>query len=902
MAPERASNTETATPRLYSGRIPDVSTNTRLSAVVRDFYAQRPRSEETTASSSERMNRIQGDLALMRDRSIKLKEATEALKEQSSALRQQSLNDMRTLSPVTVASTAAREAQANPPPSEKRGPLEKALDVDITSRIPQLQRRPVGDTIESWRYDVPAHFFNGLRSNRANTSRPQSFVDSPVASPAIIAPSLPDPVPLAGTSSRPTQERTFEEATERTYRLGLDLLRRSSSYSESQPAMSEDTTSSSGEEDVAPPIPRELPRIYAARQNDTERGRLLERLRVSRPLPPRPVPVVQPPGVPEVPVVHVCSPSTFRSSRSPSLASLRSDRPPLIDISSYRRSPSVDSIGRRGGYRSRSPDSISETVSRADASVGAVPRPSRWTSPSRSRSRSLSLPLRAYTASTMSYFSPAPLPMPPVTLRAPTEFTRLGYQPDYLVPPPPVIISPPSQFPSTPINFTPAFPPSTAAQHACGWTVECDRLKRQIDDVQTSLAELRDDFQQAVSNKQIGVGQQAPAAPPAAHEVVENAGGEYVASSRRPPPTMTVTNSTPPGYVPIRVHGSFSPAGPPLESPVIHPRIFCDGCDGSVVGVRHKCLDCENFDFCSNCLNNPHMRMMHDFKHAFFPMDAPDDITLFHDVQHGRRGVEHKGITCDACNKHVYGVRHKCVECADFDLCQDCVSSVSARSQHEMKHHFFPIESIWDHDVFRIVVAELNAQPEQQEVVHSATCDGCDQRINGVRHKCLSCTDFDFCTSCVGDPQKRASHPVSHGFFPINVPHDKAAYFAARARLETPSNELAVHSNVACDQCDDIIVGVRHKCLDCLNFDLCGSCVAQGAKRNHHAAHQFFEIAKPGEVVVHRVYDDQFTPPGVPTPPQPSVIMQPVLHSAVCNLCDSTIRGDRFVSIMCVRQ
>ncbi|GJE89466.1 ZZ-type zinc finger-containing protein [Phanerochaete sordida] len=830
--PEGGSVAETVTPRVNAGRIPDVSGTTRLHAVLRDMYAPRPPSTShslTVSPSSERMNRLQDDIAVMRDRSIRLKEATEALKEQSSALRKQSFDVMQSL-----------------PSSSSQRPTP--------CYSPTIPR--------------------GSGASQASGSRPRSFLDSPEVSPTLPTPPLP-----AATHSisaiTPEQAHTFEEATERTYRLGLDLLRRSSSYNGSQHATLDDSDSSSDEGDTPPPPPpRELPRIYSTRESDSERGRLLDRLRVSRPLPPRPVPAAQQGSAPEVPVVHICPPSTFRPSRSPSLASLRSSTPGhSIYRPRYRRSPSVDSIEQYGSYRSRSPDSI----------YGATSQPVRaYRSPSRSRSRSLTPPPRPYTASTISYFSPPqspPMPLPNI------------YQP----------FIPSMPAPPPPMPFTP-FMPSAAVQHACGWAQECEKLKQQIDDVQESLVGLRLDFQRAVNTNQIVAEPQAPAAPTAARQSVENAGCGRVASFFEPSTTTTMASAAPPHVVPIRIHGAFSPAGNAAApssgiapSVVTHPRISCDGCDGPVTGIRYKCLDCDNFDFCSDCHSNPHMRVVHEAKHAFFPIDNPDDLSLFRDVQHWRRGVEHPGITCDGCQKRIFGPRHKCIECADFDLCEVCVSSPAVRSMHESKHHLFPIAYPWNQDAFR---ADSQAVMQGAQEIHPAACDGCSQTIRGVRHKCLSCQDFDFCSSCVANPQRRVAHNVGHAFFPIDTPYDKQAYFAARAKLETPSN---VHTGILCDHCNAVVVGIRHKCLDCLNFDLCSECVAQGAKQGHHSAHQFLEIAKPGEVVVHTVYDDmprRSTPPRMPTPPLPPVV-QPAVHSAVCNLCDSTIRGSRYKCLNC---
>lgn len=353
---------------------------------------------------------------------------------------------------------------------------------------------------------------------------------------------------------------------------------------------------------------------------------------------------------------------------------------------------------------------------------------------------------------------------------------------------------------------------------------------------------------------------------------------------RDQPPTPVVPPSPPPAVV-------VPPPAPSSPKPV-HPYITCDGCDESVRGVRQKCLDCDNFDLCTDCLNNPDIRKAHNAKHAFFPITVPDDKAAFMTAQADRRGVEHFGITCDGCNKRVFGVRHKCVQCPDFDLCEKCVSSVSIRLSHQAGHQFFPIEYPWDHEAFR--TATQTAASKDNRPVHAGICDSCNMGIRGVRHRCLVCSDFDFCETCVADPVKRAAHDVAHAFFPITEPGERELFEAIRRRMTTAADEPVVHANVVCNQCDDIIVGVRHKCLDCLNFDLCGDCVAQGAKRTHHGRHQFLEIEKPGEVIVHTVYTDE--PPRAAERPREVPVEAPVVHNAVCNLCDSTIRGDRFVS------
>lgn len=97
--------------------------------------------------------------------------------------------------------------------------------------------------------------------------------------------------------------------------------------------------------------------------------------------------------------------------------------------------------------------------------------------------------------------------------------------------------------------------------------------------------------------------------------------------------------------------------------------------------------------------------------------------------------------------------------------------------------------------------------------------------------------DFDFCDSCVSNPDTRQTHDVSHVLFPIMSPGPRAkeAFNNARKVLQqppapVPSSE-AQHITVHCDGCEQYpIVGVRHKCLDCngqyfhaLTCNLCSS-------------------------------------------------------------------------------
>ncbi len=156
----------------------------------------------------------------------------------------------------------------------------------------------------------------------------------------------------------------------------------------------------------------------------------------------------------------------------------------------------------------------------------------------------------------------------------------------------------------------------------------------------------------------------------------------------------------------------------------------------------------------------------------------------------------------------------------------------------------------------------------------------------------------------------------------MDVPSDYSEFYRIRANYrqsqsqsprnasgstQPPADVHPTHSNVICDVCSVEIVGVRYKCLDCPDYDMCDDCISTPALRErHHSQHQFFAIEKPGEVIVHTVFSGDgerepprpapAVPPRVNLPRVRSRDVEPAVHNAICNMCDSRIRGDRFVS------
>jgi len=53
-------------------------------------------------------------------------------------------------------------------------------------------------------------------------------------------------------------------------------------------------------------------------------------------------------------------------------------------------------------------------------------------------------------------------------------------------------------------------------------------------------------------------------------------------------------------------------------------------------------------------------------------------------------GIKHDGTMCDTCHQQpIYGIRWKCAECTNYDLCSICYHS----DKHHLRHRFYRIST-----------------------------------------------------------------------------------------------------------------------------------------------------------------------------------------------------------------
>ncbi|EKM57199.1 uncharacterized protein PHACADRAFT_194763 [Phanerochaete carnosa HHB-10118-sp] len=173
--------------------------------------------------------------------------------------------------------------------------------------------------------------------------------------------------------------------------------------------------------------------------------------------------------------------------------------------------------------------------------------------------------------------------------------------------------------------------------------------------------------------------------------------------------------------------------------------------------------------------------MFHNPLHSFTPLESstarlesePDPSSEHDDIASQTK--------CGGCRRRIFRIRHQCLECPDFSLCQLCISSPQRRSEHGIRHRFFPVEYPWDVGTFEAVRATLNAP----------RCRGCGFKISLGWHKCLSCPDFALCSWCMSDPDLRLRHDLGHPFFPY-APHSGSGIAEHKARRQ----QFATYANL----------------------------------------------------------------------------------------------------------
>ncbi|KAF1986273.1 hypothetical protein K402DRAFT_404692 [Aulographum hederae CBS 113979] len=305
--------------------------------------------------------------------------------------------------------------------------------------------------------------------------------------------------------------------------------------------------------------------------------------------------------------------------------------------------------------------------------------------------------------------------------------------------------------------------------------------------------------------------------------------------------------------------------GTTVQNPACSWSVYCNSCDKPMANEHYHCNICDDgdYDLCEGCVQAGHHcpgenhwlikrfvsggKVINSVTEKVAPKAAEVEKTVPGAyTEEKKEEPEVPTRTCNSCVKGTFTSSMQtnqclisavcpenefvtCTTCDDFDLCIDC----HVRSKHG--HH--------PGHAFKAAVEDFDIGPLAQflcasgrNLRHAALCDGCDKFIYGVRHKCLNCPDWDYCSDCV--KSSRFVHP-GHRFVPIYE------------SLPEPRTSSVRHTGIYCDgvNCKDrespaYIEGVRYKCAICNDYDLCANCEAS-PRNKHNRTHPLIKFKTP---------------------------------------------------------
>ncbi|EER23156.1 ZZ type Zinc finger containing protein [Coccidioides posadasii C735 delta SOWgp] len=256
-----------------------------------------------------------------------------------------------------------------------------------------------------------------------------------------------------------------------------------------------------------------------------------------------------------------------------------------------------------------------------------------------------------------------------------------------------------------------------------------------------------------------------------------------------------------PGLATVEEEAELEAPDAPEPEPTVEMRT-CNSCFQDFEEAQLvTCFDCHDYDLCFSCIIND-VHGHHPGHSFFFTHDVGTSSvkdTVGHLCDPGR-GVRHMAL-CDGCDKRIRGVRHKCLDCPDFDFCGECVHAAPATHPG---HRFVPLYE------------PIPAAIDSYEVHHGVYCDGplCQGKgdnlyITGDRYKCAICHDTDFCSRCEAHPDNthNRTHPLLK--FKTAVRHVSISTMGENDRGQ-PLQRMGDRPNTKTSFTEPMAVGVSH--------------------------------------------------------------------------------------------
>ncbi|POS83924.1 hypothetical protein EPUL_004119, partial [Erysiphe pulchra] len=279
--------------------------------------------------------------------------------------------------------------------------------------------------------------------------------------------------------------------------------------------------------------------------------------------------------------------------------------------------------------------------------------------------------------------------------------------------------------------------------------------------------------------------------------------------------------------------------------------VICNSCSSLISGEHYHCSNCDggDFDLCQKCVDSGILCYSEDhwlIKRFIKDGEPVNSITQTLTPKSLIQSKQTKDVKHDAeisvatrtCNCCIIELTEEhfvtCTTCPDYDLCISC--HVGLNHGHHPKHAFEPV--IKGRKLDKIA---QNLLAPGRNVEHDATCDGCDKLINGIRHKCLDCPDWDYCSSCISNAKN--SHP-RHRFVPIYEKFDRNLEQSHLCPFKAKRHFGVYCDGPFCKKKSSYITGDRYKCAICDDTDFCAQCEAS-TENMHNPNHPLIKLKIP---------------------------------------------------------
>ncbi|OAG06422.1 uncharacterized protein CC84DRAFT_1164689 [Paraphaeosphaeria sporulosa] len=285
--------------------------------------------------------------------------------------------------------------------------------------------------------------------------------------------------------------------------------------------------------------------------------------------------------------------------------------------------------------------------------------------------------------------------------------------------------------------------------------------------------------------------------------------------------------------------------------------VYCNNCNIAMEDEHYHCSICDHgdYDLCPSCVESGihcpgsgHWMVKRFVKNGSVVNSNTERLTprkpqaehempgAFTEEKQSvpevvqKQEAEEPTRTCNCCVQILHEREFvTCTICDDYDLCMQC--HIDNKHGHHPGHAFKAATEQTSMPALADFLCNAG-----RNVRHSAVCDGCEKFIYGVRHKCLNCPDWDFCSECI--KSAKFIHPA-HRFVPIYEP------------LAEPVSSGNRHYGIYCDGplCKDKegishIEGIRYKCAICHDTDFCANCEAHPSNR-HNQTHPLLKFKRP---------------------------------------------------------